>query len=85
MMTTTLDTLKLAEKFTIAGFEEKKARALAETFGNLANEQLVTKEYFDFKLKNELEKLELRLTIKTTVVVTAVITFFKLVEGFLRG
>lgn len=85
MMTTTLDTLKLAEKFILAGFEEKKARILAETFGNLANEQLVTKEYFDFKLRNELEKLELRLTIKTAVIVTAVVTFFQLMGNFFRG
>ncbi len=47
MNTTTLDTLKIAEKFEAAGFEEKKAKALAETLGNLANDQLVTKEYFD--------------------------------------
>lgn len=80
-MTTTLDTLKLAEKFILAGFEEKKARTLAETFGNLANEQLVTKEYLDFKLKD----LELRLTVKTAVIITAVITFFKIMENFFRG
>lgn len=62
------------------GFEEKQAKAIAETFGNLANEQLVTKEY----LKNELEKMELRLTIKLTVVIAAVVGFFKVMETFFR-
>ena len=73
----TFDTLKLSEDFTHAGFEEKKARVLAETFGKLANEN-VTKE----DLKNELEKLELRLTIKMAVVVAAVVGFFRVMEKF---
>lgn len=82
MNTTTLDTLKIAEKFEAAGLEEKKAKALAETLGNLANDQLVTKEYFDSKLKSELEKLEFRMTIKMAVIVVAVLTFFKMIEPF---
>lgn len=68
---------QLSEDFTHAGFEEKKARVLAETFGKLANEN-VTKE----DLKNELEKLELRLTIKMAVVVAAVVGFFRVMEKF---
>ena len=46
---------------------------------------LVTKEYLDFKLtdlRNELKNLELRLTIKTAVIVAAVITFFELATRF---
>lgn len=56
--TITLDTLKLAERLTAAGFEDAKARVLAETFGELANERLVTKEYLDYKLEIELSKLK---------------------------
>ena len=48
MAITTFDTLKLSEDFTHAGFEEKKARVLAETFGKLANEN-VTKRQFDVR------------------------------------
>ncbi len=77
MNTTVVDTLKLAEEFSEAGFEEKKAKILAEKIGTLANDHLVTQ----FSLRNELEKLELRLTIKMTVIVTAVLSFFKVMEN----
>lgn len=80
--TTTFDTLKLSDKFIAAGIDEKHARVFAETFGELANDQLVTKEYLDFKLKNEFEKLELRMTIKTAVIVAAVVGFFRIMEAF---
>lgn len=77
MPTTTFDTLKLSEDFTDAGFEKKEARVLAETFGKLASTN-VTKE----DLKNELEKFELRLTIKMAVIITAILSFFKVMEAF---
>ena len=80
-MANAVDTLKLSEELVAAGFEKDKARVLAEQFGELANEHLVTKEY----LKSELEKMELRLTIKMAVIVTATLTFFKIIEGFFKG
>ena len=86
MTSPTFDTLKLSEELLAAGFEEKAARVLAEKFGELANEHLVTKEYLDFKigeLRNELKNLELRLTIKLAIIVFAVLTFFELVNRFL--
>jgi len=78
MTTATLDTLQLADEFIKAGFEEKKARVLAKKFGNLTNKHLVTKDYF----KSELEKLELRLIIKLTVAIAAVVGFFRVMEAF---
>ena len=80
MTTATFDTLKLAEDFITGGFNEKEAHVLAEKFGLLANEHSVTKE----TLKNELEKLELRLIIKIAVLVTAILGFFRVMEAFFR-
>ena len=54
----TIDTLKLADKFTAAGFEEKAAHTLAETFGEFAGKQMVTREYLDYKLEAELSKVK---------------------------
>jgi len=79
----TFDTLKLSEGFVAVGFDEKKAKALAETFGELANNQLVTKEFLRNemeKLESKMEKLELHLTIKMAIIITAVLTFFKAIE-----
>jgi len=77
----TVDTMKLVEKFEAAGFEESKAKALAEEFGELVNNQIVTREYLD----NRLERLELRMTIKTAIIFAAVLTFFKMIEPFFGG
>ena len=76
-----LDTLKIAEKFEAAGFEKRKAKALAGEFGELVNSQIVTKEYLDSRL----ERLELRVTIKIAVIIAAVLTFFKMIEPFFGG
>jgi len=78
MTTNVMDTLELSEEFVKAGFDESKAKILAAKFGVLANERLVTKE----DLRNELEMLELRLTIKITVIVAAVVGLFSIMEKF---
>jgi len=78
MNTSVIDTLGLADEFADAGFDKSKARILAAKFGELANERFVTKE----DLRNELEKLELRLTIKMAIVMTAVIGLFKVMDKF---
>jgi len=57
-MSIVVDTLKLADAFSKAGFEEKKAKVLAEKIGELGNEHLVTREYLDSKLEAESAKLK---------------------------
>ena len=75
----TFDTLKIAENFAQAGFDEQKSRTLANQFGKLANnDEVVTKDF----LKSELEKFQLKLTIRMAVIVTAVLSFFKIIETF---
>ena len=79
-MSTTLDTLKVADALQKeGGFSEQQAHTLAEQFGEMANSQLVTKEF----LKSELEKQELRMTIKFAAVLVAILSFFQVLEHFL--
>ena len=92
-MSATIDTLKVADALQKeGGFSEQQAHTLAEQFGEIANNQLVTREYLDYKLEglehkieavaSKIEKLELRMTIKIGVVVAAVLTLFKMLESF---
>ena len=69
-----VDTLKLAEDFSQAGFEEKKAKVLAEKIGEFTGEHFVTKEYLDSKLA-ELETRLLRFMLAQTVVIVALLKF----------
>lgn len=78
MSASTFDTLSLSEEFKAAGFSEVKAKKLAEKFGKLADDHLVTKEYLDFKLK----ELQLRMTIALGGWILAILTFFKAMEHF---
>jgi len=78
MNVTAHDTLKIAKELAAAGFEEKKAQALAEQFGELANEHFVTKEYLDFKLK----ELKYQMMFGLGGLMVAVLTFFELVSRF---
>ena len=59
----TFDTLKYANKLKSVGFTEEQAEAQAETLAELVNEQLVTREYLDLRLR----ELELRLKNDLTV------------------
>jgi hypothetical protein len=79
-MTMVIDTLKLSEDLKKAGFPEQQARALADKFGALANDHLVTKEYLDFKLK----ELRYSLILSLGTLITAIIGFFKIMEHFAR-
>lgn len=52
----TFDTHKFITKLKSSGFEEKQAEALVSAFQEATGEaDLVTKEYFDFRLKAEIE------------------------------
>lgn len=73
-MNMVVDTLRLAEEFSDAGFEEKKARVLAEKIGELTSEHFVTKEYLDSKL-SELEARLLRFMLAQTAVIVALLKF----------
>lgn len=74
----TIDTMELVEKFSAVGFDEKKARALAEQFREIAHEHLVTKEYLDFKLK----ELKYQMIFGLGGLIVAVLTFFELITRF---
>lgn len=78
MISNTFDTLKIAESFRDAGFDELQSRALAETFGTLALGHLVTREYLDFRLR----ELQLKLTLSLGGIITAILVFFKLMDRF---
>jgi hypothetical protein len=89
MATAIIDTLKLAGEFIQAGIEEKAARVLADKFGQLANEQLVTREYLDFKLnelrnefRSEIKELKYHITLGLGGWIVAVLTFFKFMDKF---
>ena len=46
----TFDTLAYAKKFIAAGFTQQQAEAQAETFAEIIEEQLVSKQYLDLRL-----------------------------------
>lgn len=56
MVTTTFDTLAFAKKLKAAGFTDEQAETLAHAQAELIDERLATKA--------DLERLELRLTIR---------------------
>lgn len=53
-MSTGIDTLQLYERFRAADLPDKAAKEIAEAIKDTVEERLVTKEYFDLRLK-ELE------------------------------
>ena len=60
MPTITFDTHAYIKKLKAVGVSEEQAEVQAETLAELINEQLVTKQYLDMRLK----ELEARLTIR---------------------
>ena len=57
MATLTFDTHAYIKKLKAVGFTEEQAEVQAETLAGLINDHLVTRQYFDLKLK----ELEMRL------------------------
>ena len=56
MSTVTFDTFKFVRKLRDAGFDEKQATAVVEAFAEAnADANPVTREYFDARLKSEIE------------------------------
>ncbi|HIJ42130.1 MAG TPA: DUF1640 domain-containing protein, partial [Deltaproteobacteria bacterium] len=60
MATLTFDTHAYIKKLKAVGFTEEQAEVQAETLAGLINDHLVTRQYFDLKLK----ELEMRLTLR---------------------
>ncbi len=54
------DTLSYAKRLKSVGFTEEQAEAQAEALGNIVNEQLVSREFLDMRLK----ELEYRITFR---------------------
>lgn len=88
-MTMVVDTLRVSEDLKKAGFPEPQARVLADKFGELANDRLVTKEYLDFKLNElrfdfnaKLKELQYSLILSLGGIMTAIMGFFKVMEHF---
>ncbi|OFW80656.1 MAG: hypothetical protein A2887_00665 [Alphaproteobacteria bacterium RIFCSPLOWO2_01_FULL_40_26] len=70
--------IKILHHLKEAGFTEQQAEAQVEIFTDYIDHNLVTKK----NLKNALQELELRLTIKTAVIVGSIVGFFSLMEKF---
>mgnify|MGYP002635987442 CR=1 FL=1 len=60
MATLTFDTHAYIKKLKAVGFTEEQAEVQAETLAGLINDHLVTRQYFDLKLK----ELEMRLILR---------------------
>jgi hypothetical protein len=77
--------IQILHRLKAVGFTEAQAEAQVELFTNYVEENLVTKK--DLKelrqeLKGDLKELELRMTIKTAIITSAVVGFFSLLEKF---
>lgn len=74
MTTTTFDTLGYFEKLKAAGFTEEQARAQANALREVIEERLVTKGdlvQMELRLTSEMQKLELRMTLKLGAMMAA--------------
>ena len=67
MATLAFDTHAYIKKLKAVGFTEEQAEVQAETLAGLINDHLVTKQYFDLRLK----ELEMRLTLRLGAVMAA--------------
>lgn len=81
MATLTFDTHNFITRLKDAGIDEKQAVAITEGLKEIDLNQVASKQDIS-RLENGLEKLELRMTIKTAVIVAAVIGFFRVMEAF---
>ncbi len=83
-MSTGIDTLQLYERFRAADLSDKAAKEIAEAIKDTVEERLVTKEYFDLRLK-ELEssvkadiiKWVAGMIIAQTAIIVTLIKFIK--------
>lgn len=74
MTTTTFDSLGYFEKLKNAGFTEEQARVQANAMREVIEERLATKAdlvQLEERLTNEMQKLELRMTLKLGAMLAA--------------
>lgn len=74
MPTVTFDTLGYFEKLKAAGFTEEQAKAQANALREVIEERLATKGdlvQMELRLTNEMQKLELRMTLKLGAMLAA--------------
>jgi hypothetical protein len=64
MTTTTFNSLGYFEKLKAAGMPEEQAKIVANTTREIVDEQLVTKEYLDARLRELEYRLQYSLTIR---------------------
>lgn len=70
--------IKILHHLKEAGFTDRQAEAQVEIFSDYLEHGLVTKK----DLKKDLKELELRMTIKTAIIVGSIVGFFSLLEKF---
>ena len=66
----TIDTLEIAKKLEAAGLDKRQAEAITQVLGDLARDDLVTREYLDRRL--------LQHTLAVIASVAAIAGLFKL-------
>ncbi len=74
MTTVTFDTLGYFEKLKAAGFTEEQAKAQANALREVIEERLATKGdlvQMELRLTSEMQKLELRMTLKLGAMLAA--------------
>lgn len=81
MATLIIDTHNFITRLTAAGMEDKQAEAIVEGLKEIDLKNVASKEDI-INLEHKIEKLELSMTIKTAVIVAAVIGFFRVIEAF---
>jgi hypothetical protein len=88
MATLIIDTYNFITRLKDAGMVEAQAEAIVKglkeiNLDNVATKEDVTALKQDIALlKKDLKEMELRMTIKTAVIVAAVIGFFRVMEAF---
>ena len=83
MTTLAFDTLKAAKALRAAGFDDAQAEAVTEQIGVAVGENVATKNDVA-AVRSDVEKLELRMTIKTCAAVAAGVGLIKALD-FLIG
>ncbi len=81
MATLIIDTHNFITRLTDAGIEAKQAEAIVEGIKEIDLNQVASKGDIAL-LKKDFKALELRMTIKTAVIVAAVIGFFRIMEAY---
>lgn len=83
-MTQLFDTLKYTKRAKAAGFTEQQAEFQAEELATVINDSLVTKDYLDSKLKEQLSAFENRLIWKLIGIIGFMLSISQTVGHFFK-